>query len=333
MTGTAQVALGRSVTLNFQGDWGQANLHRVCGWLCQEIGDRAPEGSRFGIWSGRGGTDAIAALLAGRVDIALLTPTAAVQMVGHGVGPLALPGCERLRALGTIAQRDRLVVCVDAELGVDRLGDLASAAGRLRIATSPDDGVNLIGLAAHRLLDAAGLAPAGLLDAGGTFQYSERPFPALAAFRSGEANVLIHEAIMTPGWQRVAERGAVRYLDVDATVAAAFAEWHWPTAVVARGYLPTLDRDLTALEFSDFAVLCTEELPDDVAELAAWCMVTTRHALEVQYHHLEPAHSPVTYPLEPKAIASGPVALHLAAQRTYAALPEHAVASGPAVWE
>ena len=30
--------LDRPVTLAFRGDWGQANMHRICGWLAQEIG-------------------------------------------------------------------------------------------------------------------------------------------------------------------------------------------------------------------------------------------------------------------------------------------------------
>ena len=29
--------LRRPVTLAFRGDWGQANMHRICGWLAQEI--------------------------------------------------------------------------------------------------------------------------------------------------------------------------------------------------------------------------------------------------------------------------------------------------------
>ena len=45
--------LHRPVNLAFRGDWGQANMHRICGWLAQEIGDRSPEGSQFAIWSGR----------------------------------------------------------------------------------------------------------------------------------------------------------------------------------------------------------------------------------------------------------------------------------------
>jgi TRAP-type uncharacterized transport system substrate-binding protein len=327
----AAPVIDRPITLTFQGDWGQANMHRICGWLAQEIGDRCPPGSRFGIWSGRGGADAFAAVLDGVVDIAIATPTAAGAMLIAGSGPLTRPGADRLRALGTLPQRDRLVVCADASLGLSRIGDLAAAGAAPRIATSPDDGVNLIGLAAHQLLTASGADPAGLAAAGAAFSYHERPFTAIAEFARGEANVLIHEAIMMPAWQRVADARPVSYLPVSPEAAATFAAWDWPTAVVPAGYLPGLDRDLTTLEFSDFLVACRDDLPDDVARLAAWCMVATRRALEVQYQHFPPDHSPVTHPLDPTAIATTVVPLHPAAAQAYRQLGDFAT-SDALIW-
>jgi TRAP-type uncharacterized transport system substrate-binding protein len=323
--------IDRPVTLTFQGDWGQANMHRICGWLAQEIGDRCPPGSRFGIWSGRGGADAFAAVLDGAVDIAIATPTAAGAMLVTGSGPLTMPGAGRLRALGTLPQRDRLVVCADAALGLAQIGDLAAAGARPRIATSPDDGVNLIGLAAHQLLKASGADPAGLAAAGATFSYHERPFTAIAEFARGEANVLIHEAIMMPAWQRVADARPVAYLPINPAAAATFAGWDWPTAVVPAGYLPGLDRDLTTLEFSDFLVACRDDLPDDIARLAAWCMVATRRALEVQYQHFPADRSPVTHPLDPAAIATTLIPPHPAAAKIYAELGDF-TASDALIW-
>jgi hypothetical protein len=107
-----------------------------------EPGGGGPErsGSRFGVWSGRGGTDAIEAVLAGRVDVALMTPTAAVGATLRGGGPQFADGAERLRALGTLPQRDRLMTCVDARLGVHSVEELAEHLPRLVIATSQDDG-------------------------------------------------------------------------------------------------------------------------------------------------------------------------------------------------
>lgn len=308
--------LEHPVTLAFRGDWGQANMHRICGWLAQEIGDRSPQGSQFAIWSGRGGLDQIAALRAGQADIAVVTPAAAVPMLKP----------DGLCALGVIGQRDRLVVAVDAGLPVSTVADLAAVSGDVTIATSADDGINLIGLAAHKALRLAGVDIRGL-----SFRYDERPFPAIGWFADGEADVLIHEAIMTPHWQRIAAKRPVRYLPWGDDVLAAFAAEGWPAATVEAGYLPGLDEDLRTLDFSDFVLLCPQALADDVAYLAVWCMVKTRRALEAQYAHLPPDHSPVTYPLVPADMARTPIPLHPAAARAYADLNDDPVTGAP-IW-
>ena len=308
--------LDRPVSLAFRGDWGQANMHRICGWLAQEIGDRAPRDSRFAIWSGRGGTDQIAALRDGQADIAVVTPAAAVTMLGP----------DGLRALGVIGQRDRLVVAVDAAIPAATVADLAGVAGRVTVTTSPDDGVNLIGIAAHKALRLAGVDPARL-----RFRYHERPFPAISEFADGAADVLIHEAIMTPHWQRITAKRPVRYLPWGEEVLTAFAAEGWPSATVDAGYLPGLTEDLRTLDFSDFVLLCREDLADDVAYLAAWCMVKTRRALEAQYAHLPPDHSPVSYPLVPADLARAPIPLHPAAASAYADCGDDSVTDAP-IW-
>jgi hypothetical protein len=308
--------LERPVTLAFRGDWGQANMHRICGWLAQEIGDRSPDGSRFAIWSGRGGQDQVEALRTGQADIAIVTPAAAV--------PLLKP--DGLCALGVIGQRDRLVVAVDAGLAVSTVADLATVSGAVTVATSADDGINLIGLAAHKALRAAGVDPGRL-----SFRYDERPFPPIGWFADGEADVLIHEAIMTPHWQRIAAKRPVRYLPWGEDVLTAFAAEGWPAATVEAGYLPGLEEDLRTLDFSDFVLLCPRALADDVAYLAVWCMVKTRRALEAQYAHLPPDHSPVTCPLVPADMARTPIPLHPAAARAYADLNDDPVTGAP-IW-
>jgi TRAP-type uncharacterized transport system substrate-binding protein len=143
--------------------------------------------------------------------------------------------------------------------------------------------------------------------------------------------VLIHEAIMTPHWQRIAAKRPVRYLPWGEDVLAGFAAEGWPSATVEAGYLPGLDEDLRTLDFSDFVLLCPPALADDVAYLAAWCMVKTRRALEVQYAHLPPDHSPVAYPLVPADMARTPVPLHPAAARAYDDAGDDPV-TGPPIW-
>lgn len=328
---TREPRLTRPITLQFWGDWGQANMHRICGWLAQEIGDRSPPGSRFAIWSGRGGTDAVDALVRRTADVAIATPTAATSLFLHR-GADRFTAVPDLRCLGVIGQDDRLVVAVDESLGVDNVGDLARLAPRLRIATSPDDGVNLVGFAAHVLLRHSGVEPHQVAAAGASFLYDERPFPLIEAMRTGAANVLIQEAVMMPGWQRLTENRGVRFLPVPTTAAEVFARWSWPTSTLAAGYLPGLEADLTTLDFSDFALLCRADLPDDVASLLAWCAVKTRPALEAQYASFPPDRTPVTYPITLEKLTSSPIPMHPAAEAAYGSLADDLEPVGTPIW-
>ncbi|MGH7090018.1 MAG: hypothetical protein ACREFQ_14065, partial [Stellaceae bacterium] len=153
----AEPRLSRSIALQFQGDWGQANLHRICGWLSQEIVDRTGPFSRVGIWSGKGGLDSVQAVGRGQVDVALAVPSAFVPMTVAGNGIAKGEAFPHLRALGTMPQTDRLVVAVRAEHGIRSFDDLRRKAPKLRIAASPDDGINTVGYATQRLMEFAGL--------------------------------------------------------------------------------------------------------------------------------------------------------------------------------
>lgn len=324
--------LSSPVTLRFKADWGQANLTRISGWLAQEIGDRAPEGSRFSIHAGRGGIDAVEALNDGSIDIALVTPAAAARLLREGTGPAASAPAPWLRALGKITHRDRLVVAVDAALPVQSVPDLAKVAAQLVIGTSADDGVNAIGLAAHYGLKLAGADPEQLRRDGAQFRYDERPFPLVHAFATGEINVLIQEAVMMPAWQRIAERRPVRYLEWGDAVLDGFAALGWPSAIVEAGYLPSLDHDLLTLDFADFLLLCREDLDDEVAYLATWCMVKTRLALEGQYQHIPADRTPVGYPLDPAEMQKTTVPLHPSAQRAYLDLADEGPLTDGLLW-
>lgn len=309
--------LSAPVTLRFRADWGQANLTRISGWLMQEVGDRAPAGSEFAIIAGRAGADAVDALELGTAEIALVTPGAAARLLRDGAAPTGRAPAPWLRALGSIAHRDRLVVAVDADLPVTSVADLAGIAGDLVIGTSEDDGINGIGLATHHALKLAGADAEQLRRDGTTFVYDERPFPLLHAFATEKVNVLIQEAVMMPAWQRIADRRPVRYLEWGDAVIDGFAAMGWPSATVEAGYLPSLDHDLLTLDFSDFVLLCREDLDEEVAYLATWCMVQTRLALETQYRHFPPDYTPLGYPLDPAKMRQTPVPLHDSAARAY----------------
>lgn len=137
---------------------------------------------------------------------------------------------------------------------------------------------------------------------------------------------------MMPAWQRVTSVRPVRYIEWGDDVLAGFEAMGWPSATVDRGYLPSLERDLLTLDFSDFVVLCRDDLDDDIAYLATWCMVQTRIALESQYAHFPPDRTPVTYPLDPVAMRQTPIPLHDAALRAYDDLASQAPLTEGLVW-
>ena len=308
----------RTLELHMQGDWGVANLHRILGWLSAEMSVRTHPNSRFAIWSGRGGTDAALAVLDARVDLALFVPACMGRALVEGDQIVASSRRSQLRALGTLPQTDALVIAIDESLGLRSLADIKAARSPLRIAASPDDGVNMVGFATTRLLQAAGMPREAIEAWGGAFLPGEAPWDTIEHAIAGRANAVIFEAIMTPYWKTLTAAHSMAFIPIDDDVLARMDEEHLlPRALVPAGRFQGLQRPLPTLDFSDFLLLCRDDLPDDVAYLVASCLCETTDTIEAQYRHLAPENSPVTYPLEPRKIARTSVPLHPGAKRYY----------------
>lgn len=305
--------MDRQISLRVQGDWGQANLHRISCALSHELVFATSPGTEVWIRNGRGAGDAVDAVLQGTVDAAWMTPAWTARAAVEGVGPFAGRPAPELRALGVMPQHDRLVVGVRRETGLTSWEDLAAAPG-LRITTSPDDGVNLIGYTAHRLLAAGGvdLRRVKLLE-------YEWPFPCLEAVLAGEADVIVHEAIMTTPWQ---DLGAdLLFLDAPEAALDELGRGVGDvSATVRAGYFPGLECDLRTLDFSDFVLLAHADMADDVAQLVSTKLIDSSEWLERQYSHIPPERSPLTYPLIPSDIATTPIAAHPGSEAAFHAL-------------
>ncbi|GAA3581343.1 hypothetical protein GCM10022222_77560 [Amycolatopsis ultiminotia] len=308
--------IDRPLTLHLRGDWGTANLHRVCGWVSQELADRAGPGTRIAIWNSRGFSDAVRAVGRAEVDIAMTTPAAFAVAALDGRGGYAGEAFPQLRALGVVPQRDRLVMAVHRSLELTSFAELRDRAPQLRLATSFRDGVNHVGLAAQEILERARV---DVLGWGGRFLSDERPFESLDHVLTGRANAIVHEAVMLPQWQELAPD--YRFLPVEDDVLAGLeADYGWPAATVAEGYFPGAGGFRT-LDFSDFLMVTTSSLDEDVAYAIAWILGETRHLIEAQYRHLPPERSPISYPLDPPTMGRTPIPLHPGAARYYQALP------------
>jgi uncharacterized protein len=310
--------IARDVELNMMGDWGIANLHRICGWLAAELWMRTGRGSRFATWNGTGGRMAIDAVLDGRMHAALFVPAPFSGTAFRGQGVCNRPDMSRLRALGTLPQDDRLVIAVAADRGIANLEAFRRSRPKLAIATAWDDGDNMVGLAVTHLLEAAGMPRAAIEAWGGSFIEGEAPWDIMPHVIDGRADAVIFEAIMTPYWKRLLAKRRMTFLPIDDPVLSALkTRFGWPRGTVPIDRFAGLAAPFETLDFSDFALLCRDDLPDDLAYCIAWCLCETRATIEQQYRHLARADSPLTYPLDPAKIARTAVPLHPGAQRYY----------------
>jgi TRAP-type uncharacterized transport system substrate-binding protein len=239
-----------------------------------------------------------------------------MMMSGKGIAKgEAFP---HLRALGTMPQTDRLVVALRADLGIRSFEELRKKAPKLRIAASMDDGINTVGYATQRLMEAEGLPRATVESWGATYIERERPNECVALVREGKADAVIHEAIMTPWWQDLANAIDLAFLPVEEKALATMQrDYDWPRATLKAGYLKGMNEEFTTLDFSDFLMVTRADLPDDVAYLLAWCMCERREALERTLRHIPPERCGITYPLDPRKIAKTTIPLHPGAARYY----------------
>jgi uncharacterized protein len=310
--------IDRSVTLRLQGDWGGANFHRICGWLSQEFCDRAGPYSRCFIGNSSGQADSIRAVHRGEAHVAITTPITAVAMAVRGEGFMRGEVCPDLRALAVIPQRDILVLSLGKEFGIRSFEDFRKQRPALKLGVPPDDGVSYMGYIARRFMEACGIPETTLKEWGGHYVDAARPEVVLEFFREGLVDGVIMEAIMAPWWRQVADKRDIVFLSApDDTLTHMERKYHWARKVMRANTFPNQPEDVWTLDYSHFVVFCRDDLPEDIAHLLTWCLVETRELIEVQYRHLAPDRSAITYPLDPVKMARTPLPLHPGAERYY----------------
>lgn len=314
----AEPRLDHPVTLHMMGDWGIANLHRICGWISAELWRRSPPGSRIATWSGRGGTDAIDAVLDGDVQVALFVPAGFGRTIFERRGIKDRSDVGRLRALGTLPQDDALVFAIDARFGIESFAELRAKRPAFTLSTALDDGVNMTGFAAHRMLEASGVSARTIEAWGGKLLLGEAPWDTIPLVTAGKADAVLFEAIMTPYWRDLCKTKKMKFLPFeDAALTDVEDKFKWSRTKIASDRFAGLAGPLQALNFSDFLLFCRDDFPDELSYVIASILCETSDLLESQYRHIPPADSPVTYPLKPHKIATTSIPLAPGAERYY----------------
>ncbi len=315
----AEPRLSRSYKLNFVGDWGQANIHRMCSWLCQEFCTRSGPASRVAIWNIRGGgIEAIHEVQDGQADLCVMTPAALLALAPKGQGIFKAHPTPNLRALAVLPQDDRMVLALAPHLGINSFEELRQKRPALRIAASSNDGTNFIGYIGRLFMQAHGIDEATLQSWGGSYVEDTHPRSSLERMNAGTVDAVLQEAIMTPWWSQLIDQGKASPIAAEPNALAQLeAQYGLKRNSLPAGYWDSLKTPLETLDFSDFLVMVRDDMPEDVAHLLTWCLVETREVLERQYRHIPVKRSPVTYPILPERMARSPLALHPGAERYY----------------
>jgi hypothetical protein len=234
--------IARSFTISFKGDWGRANLHRVCGWLGYELMKLSGPHSEFAIWNGRSGLDNVQAVGRGKVDVALSVPVSFMRMAAEGKGPCAGEEFPHMRAIGYVPQNDRMVMAIRRDLGIRSFADLRAKKPRLRIAAGLDDGVSFMGMGARMLMAAHGVSREEFASWGGSYVEFEEPRRCTNAVLAGNADAIIQEAVMNSYWTELADKVDLAFLPIEP--AAELSSRHGPRDGV-HGFLafPAADDD------------------------------------------------------------------------------------------
>ncbi|PVH72194.1 hypothetical protein DL98DRAFT_611635 [Cadophora sp. DSE1049] len=315
--------ISRSVNLTMQGDWGQANFHRVMSWLTQEFCDRCGPRSRTSILSMRGGgSEGVTLVNDGDAHIAMGTP---VALMGGAATGEAIFGGEKfpaLRGLAVLPQDDRMVLGIDPKFGCRTFADIREKKPPLKLVVGPDTPDAPTAWVSNRYLEAHGITPDLIRSWGGEIIDSYwRPDQCMIPAQAPDSDItaVVQEAIMTPWWTLLID-GPRKFIPIPAEPEALEIlkkTTLLPASSLRPGYWDSLKEELSALEFNDFLLFCRDDLPDDVAYLLTWCLVETKSMIESQYYHIDPNKTPLGYPFDPVKMAQTSLPLHPGARRYY----------------
>ena len=103
--------IDRQIEVHLMGDWGWANLHRVCGWLGSQLIEQSAKGSKYAIWNTPYcAAECVHSLAAGEIDMSMSTPAHMVKNAVDGKGLYEKMPYPDLMSLGTMPQTGQFAI-------------------------------------------------------------------------------------------------------------------------------------------------------------------------------------------------------------------------------
>jgi TRAP-type uncharacterized transport system substrate-binding protein len=307
------------IDLTMVGDWGTANFHTVLGWIAAHMRWRCAPGSTFTVRTGSAYREGIELVAAGGADLAITTPAhMGVRWAYEGKHFYAGTPRTQVRTLGRLPQDDRLTFAVRAELGLRSFADIRERRPALRIATPLRDRNNLCSHVIDLILRAHGIEPDDIVRWGGSWLDHDSPRVCLQAALDGKVDAVFNEAIMLSLWSDWARKTPLAFIAIEPDeMQRLVGEFGLREAVVEPGRVLN-ERAVPCLDWSHWATVVRDDMPEHVAYEITSIMVEERAELEARFRHIPVQNSPLTYPIDPRAMARGvDLPLHRGAERYY----------------
>lgn len=310
---------GPRVNLTMVGDWGTANFHTILGWISAHMRWRSAPLSKFTIRTGSAYRDGVEQVGNGDADLAITTPChMGVRWAVEGkhfYGARAFPN---LRTLAVLPQNDRLTLAVRADTGLTSFSDIRERKYPLVVATPTRDYDNLCSYVINLIFQAHGIDPNDIIQWGGKFVEHENPRACIRTAIQGDTQAVFNEAIMVSQWRELVEKHPMRFLPIeDDAMRILQNDYGLRPNVVEAGRLNN-ESDIPCIDWSNWAVIVRDDMPEDLAYRLTAVMVEERAEFEARFQHMPVTQSPLTYPIEPQRMpldAGAP--LHPGAERYY----------------
>ncbi|MBI3935320.1 MAG: hypothetical protein HY316_11580 [Acidobacteria bacterium] len=313
-------AFWRNAKRHISFDGSSANLSLLTRTLGEGMYRRLGPGFIWAVFGARGHAyyEGLIALGEGEVDFAMITPPVVAQMAlqGKGYFTKAYPN---LRAVVVYPQNDWLGCAVRSDMEINSFEDIKAKQAPIRIATGPIGQNEAVGFLTERILEAYGISVKDIEGWGGKFMEARISGLAIQMLLDGEADMACHEAWKS--FYQLVGKIPVKFLPVSEEVLNQLQQqFGFQRTVIRRGLygqnIP--DRDIPVVDFSDWVLITSTQLPDDLGYLTAQVAVEDRQEAEAFYTSVPERDRGMDLPLRPEIMWKNVgIPLHPGAEKYY----------------
>lgn len=278
-----------------------------------------PRGSTVSITAGDPGSacmDSPYLVAQGKYHVGITSPAWYGGLAARGLPPFSEP--LPLRALAVLPHDDRLIFSVRPETGLTSIEDIRDQKYPLKV-MSPEPALRHPATwMVDEVLDAYGFSMQDIFSWGGKRLTTQRKRTRIADTdqpAAPEFDGVFDEAIMTKRWELLCQKYALRFLDIRPDILDAFAARGIPSAVIEKGRLSGLDRNVNTIDFSGWLMFCREDMPEQQAHDVVASLVEQGPVISASFNQKGAG---LTGPLTPETLCKKTyMPLHKGAEKYY----------------